>query len=114
MKVAMRPEIFPCAEVIGWILPRVNVTKMILSNTEGKNYAAYSTAYVSQAYKLPTLQSYLKEEWLKGLDLDILDNVRRMMVHGNHFRTRPSEEYETAHLRTPYRLIALMLSGSFG
>ena len=33
MKVATRPELFPCSEVIGWILPRENVTTMILENT---------------------------------------------------------------------------------
>ena len=35
MKVATRPEIFPCSEVIGWILPRADVIRMILDNTEG-------------------------------------------------------------------------------
>ena len=34
MKVATRPEIFPCSEVIGWILPRAYVTRMILANTK--------------------------------------------------------------------------------
>ena len=34
MKVATRPEIFPCSKVIGWILPRADVTNMILANTE--------------------------------------------------------------------------------
>jgi len=33
MKVATRPELFPCSEVIGWILPRADVTMMILANT---------------------------------------------------------------------------------
>ena len=33
MNIATRPELFPCSEVIGWILPRENVTTMILSNT---------------------------------------------------------------------------------
>ena len=33
MKIATRPEIFPCSEVIGWILPRADVTTMILANT---------------------------------------------------------------------------------
>ena len=33
MKVATRPELFPCSEVISWILPKANVTTMILSNT---------------------------------------------------------------------------------
>ena len=33
MKVATRLELFPCAEVIGWNLPREYVTRMILANT---------------------------------------------------------------------------------
>ena len=33
MKVATRPELFPCSEVISWILHRVDVTMMILENT---------------------------------------------------------------------------------
>ena len=59
-------------------------------------------------------QTYLTEGWLKDLDLDVLDNVKRMMVPENNFHTRPSGEYETANLRTPYRLIALMLNRIFG
>ena len=54
MKVATRPELFPCAEVIEWILPRVDVTKMIMGNTAKQGYIAYSLAYVSMAYHLPS------------------------------------------------------------
>ena len=57
MKVATRPELFRCAEVIGWILPRVDVTRMILANTVKHGYAAYIPAYVSMAYNLPTTQT---------------------------------------------------------
>ena len=32
MKIATRPELFPCSEVIGWILPWADVTTMILEN----------------------------------------------------------------------------------
>ena len=35
MKVATRLELFPYSEVIGWILPREEVTRMILANAEG-------------------------------------------------------------------------------
>ena len=54
MKVATRLELFPCSEVIGWILPRADVTKMISENTAKKGYATYIPAYVSMAYHLPT------------------------------------------------------------
>ena len=33
MKVATRPELFPYSKVIGWILPKADVMKMILENT---------------------------------------------------------------------------------
>ena len=62
MKVAMRPELFPCLEVISWILHRVDVTTMILANTAKQDYVAYSPAYVSLAYHLPPAQVYLTEE----------------------------------------------------
>ena len=87
---------------------------MILSNTKGQGYVAYSPAYVAMAYKLPMPQTYLTEGWLKYLNLDVLDNVKRMMVPGNNFCTRPSREYETTNLFTPYTLIALMLNRIFG
>ena len=34
MKISTIPEIFPCSEVIDWILPRADVTTMILENVE--------------------------------------------------------------------------------
>ena len=61
MKVATRLELFPCSEVIGWILPREYVTRMILENIEKQGYAAYNPAYVSMAYHLPTPQAYITE-----------------------------------------------------
>ena len=33
MKIVARPELFSCSKVIGWILPRADVTTMILANT---------------------------------------------------------------------------------
>ena len=42
MKIATRPELFPCSEVIGWILPMADVTTMILENVDKQGYASYS------------------------------------------------------------------------
>ena len=90
------------------------MTRMILGNTERQGYVAYSPAYVAMAYKLPMPHTYLNEGWLKDLNLDVLENVKRMMILEKNFRTRPSGENETASLRTPYKLIALMLNRIFG
>ena len=85
MKVATRPELFPCAEVIGCILPRADVRRMILENTAKQGYAAYRPAYVSMEYNLPTTQTYLTEIWLKELNLDMVDTVKNMMILGKKF-----------------------------
>ena len=61
MKVATRPELFPCSEVIGWIPPRIDVTTMILENTNKQGYATYNPAYVTMAYHLPLAHFYLIE-----------------------------------------------------
>ena len=53
MRVATRPELFPCSEVIGWILSRADVTTMILGNVTKQLYVAYSPGYVALAYHLP-------------------------------------------------------------
>ena len=81
MKVSTRSKLFPCAKVIDWILPREDITKMILSNINGQGFAAYNSTYVAQACKLPTPQIYLTEKWMKELDMDVFDCVRKIMVH---------------------------------
>ena len=85
MKVATRPELFPCSEVIGWILPRADVTTMILENTAKQGYDAYSPAYVSMDYHLPSPQVYLTESWLKEIAMDLVETIKRMMIPGNNF-----------------------------
>ena len=47
------------------------------------------------------------------LNLDLVETVQRMMIPRNNFHISPSGEYETASLRTPYRLIGLMLNRIF-
>ena len=114
MKASTRPKFFPCSEVIGWILPRINVVKMILADVNGQGYAPYSLAYVGQACKLPIAEIYLTKKCLKELDLDIFDCIKKMMIHGKQFRTNPIGEYETMNLCTPYRIMDLMLNRIFG
>ena len=87
---------------------------MILENTTKHGYSTYSPSYVSLAYHLPPAQVYLAESWLKEINLDLVETVKRMMILGKNFQTRPSREYDTATLWIPYRFIALMLNRVFG
>ena len=114
MKIATRPELFPCLEVIGWILPRADVTTMILENVDKQGYATYIPGYVALAYHFPEAQIYLTEDWLKSIRMDLVETLKRMLMPGKKFRTRSTGEYDTASLRTPYRFISLMLNRIFG
>ena len=41
-KVAMHLELFPCVEVIEWILPQTDPTTTIISNIEGNAFASFT------------------------------------------------------------------------
>ena len=76
MKIATRPKQFPCPDVISWILPKADVTTMILANTAKQGYVAYSPGYLSLAYHLPPTQVYLTEDWLKEVNLDLAERSK--------------------------------------
>ena len=65
------------------------------------------------AYHLPEAQVYLTEGWLKAIRMDLVETLKRMLMPGKNFRTRPTREYDTTSLITPYRFIALMLNRIF-
>ena len=66
------------------------------------------------AYHLPVAQVYLIEDWLKAIKMDLVETLKRMLMPGKKFKTRPAGENDTANLRTPYRFISLMLNRIFG
>ena len=113
MKIAIRPELFSCSEVIGLILPRADVTTMILENADKQGYATYSPGYVALAYHLPEAQIFLSDDWLRNIRMDLVETLKRMLLPGRNFRTRPTGEYDATSLRTPYKFIALMLNRIF-
>ena len=38
-KITTRPEVFPCVEVIGWLLLKIDMVGMIINDEEGKHVA---------------------------------------------------------------------------
>ena len=80
MKVATRPEMFPCSEVMKWILPHTNHGSMLICNVEGQGYASFSPGYVALAYHLPEPQVFLSNEWLDNLSMQQIISYRRRML----------------------------------
>ena len=86
MKVATRPELFPCSDVVRWILPHTNNNTMLMGNVEGQGYAAFSPGYVALAYHLPEPQVFLSNDWLDNLRMDLVETLKRMILLGNVYR----------------------------
>ena len=114
IKVSTRPQLFPCAEVIRWILPQADTSIMIMSNTEGQYFASFTPAYITKVCNLPTPKISMKDDWINSLSLYFFDCVKWIMIIGNQFRQKSFGNFETTNLCTPYRPIALMLNKIFG
>ena len=68
------------SEMIGWILPRADVTTMILENVDKWGYATYSPRYVALAYHFPEAQTYLTEDYLKSIRMDLIETLKGMLI----------------------------------
>ena len=96
MKVATRPELFPCSDVMRLILPHTNSNTMLIGNVEGQGYAAFSPGYMALDYHLPEPQVFLSNDWLDNLRMDLVETLKRMLLPGKLYRHRATEDYDTA------------------
>ena len=108
-KIETRADIFPCAEVIGWMFPKIDTVGMMINDEEGNLIASFTPAFISAAYSLPEKEIRVTTKWVKSLKFDYTTTAKMMVAEGKTFRHKQSREYETAHLRTPFRIIALMM-----
>ena len=51
-KIETRPDIFPCAKVIRWMLSKIDTVGMMINYEEGNPAASFAPAFISVAYSL--------------------------------------------------------------
>ena len=102
-KVTTWPEMFPCAECLGWIVSRVDTKGMLMNDIENKTFASFSLAFLLASYNLPKKEVSVTTEGVKGLKFDYTPKARMFMIDRKNFRNKQSEKYKTSHLKTPYR-----------
>ena len=52
-KLATRPEISPCTEVIGWMLPRIDIKGIMMNDVTNKGFSSFALAFLSATYNFP-------------------------------------------------------------
>ena len=85
-----------------------------MNNVEDKGFASFTPGFIAKAYILPTSEISMMTRWVKNLEFDYIATAKMMVAEGKTFRNKESREYKTTHLRTPYRLVVLMLNRIFG
>ena len=85
-KIATRPEVFPCAEVIGWLLPKIDTVGMIINDEEGNPIASFTLAFISKVYSLLEGEISVTTNWVKSLKFDYTTTVKGMMTEVKTFR----------------------------
>ena len=97
-KIAARPEVFPCAEVIGCILLNIDMVGMIINDEEGKPVASFVPAFISKAYSLPEAKINVTIDSVKSIKFYYTTTVKGMIIEGKTFIHKYSGEYETSSL----------------
>ena len=87
---------------------------MIINDEEGNRVASFAPAFISKAYSLLEVEISVTTYSFKSLTFHYTTTVKGMMTEGKTFRHNQSREYEMANLRTPFKIVALMLSRVYG
>ena len=93
---------------------QIDTVGMMINDEEGNPIASFTPAFISKSYSLPEVEISVTTEWVKSLKFDYTATKKGMVAEGNTFRHKQSGEYETTHLRTPFRIITLMISKLYG
>ena len=85
-KVATRPVLFPCAEFIGWIFPRIDIIGMMMNDVMNKGFSSFALAFLSATYNFPEKEVRMETEWVKSLQLNYVVTTKMMIVEKKTFR----------------------------
>ena len=94
-KAATLPKLFPCEKIIRWILPHKNSITRIISNIKGEAFSSFTPTYITLVCKLPPTQVMMANDWVKKVDMDILECTKKMMIPENQLSHKETGEYES-------------------
>ena len=83
--IEKRQEIFPCAEVIGWMLPKIDIVGMMINDEKVKPVAYFAPAFILAAYSLPEKEISVTTKWVKILKFDNTFIAKMVVAEGKTF-----------------------------
>ena len=71
------PAIFPCPEVIDWILQKTDPKKFVIRDSEGKAFTTLKGSNTHVYYSLPEREEEFTEDWAKAHAVPVVDTIRQ-------------------------------------
>ena len=96
------------------MFPKIDTVGMMITDEEGNPVGYFTPAFISVAYSILEKEISVTAEWVKSLKFHYTATTKMMVAEGKTFKHKQSGEYETAHLRTPFKIIVLMISRLYG
>jgi hypothetical protein len=113
-RVAARPAVFPCADIITWLIPNVDLEDRVIRTTDKqKAIASFQPSALYLYYKFPRVEVTYSKQWIYDYKLYIPECLKSWWVP--RFKVRAEENpYPTACLREPYRILAMLMARIYG
>ena len=86
-----------------------------MSIDDAVTVASYRHDFLDVYYKLSRTEVCYSMKWLEAQNLDVHATMKSWWVPTKRFRVKPGQtHYDTASLREPYRILAMMISRLYG
>jgi hypothetical protein len=106
--------VFPCVDAISWILKHIYLDNLYILNAKGKPITSFQAIDIAKYYHLEKGTRSLDDELLNKFPHKVKDLFKIWYNPDKTFNLRPSGEYPTTSLRTPYQYIVVMLCRLYG
>ena len=108
------PAIFPCPEMIDWIIQKTDPKKFVIRDSEGKAFTTLKGSDAHIYYSFPEREEDFTEEWAIAHAVPIVDTLKRWWDEPEKFKVKKDQEYPVAGLRKVYKLVATMICKFYG
>ena len=108
------PAIFPCPEILDWIIQKMDSKKFLIRDSKGKAFATLEGSDAQVYYSLPQPEENFTLRWASAHEVPVVDTIRKWWAEPDRFKVKKDQEYPVAGLRTVYKLVAAMLCRLYG
>jgi hypothetical protein len=109
--VAAKTPIFPCVELLEWIIHHVDAEKFLLNNKDGECIGVFLPTEVRAYYKLKDYEVRLNKDFL--VEFYECNNMCQLLAswwrEDNKFFNRALGWYNTMNLQEPYIFLMVLI-----